>query len=161
MYVRLSSSTAFEYTITNCRRLKYLYYEGHVTLPSSSNCHLQQLCIKSYAFLSAPSVQVLSAHGGLEQVILFVTSITTSAITTLINNSPSLILLCIVVDGKPGVYDDNDADAIVFLKGYKDTISKKFSNRKLLTTGDFILRSWGYHDCKKIAHFDTNFNSFW
>ena len=65
VYVRLSQfkcTTAFEYTITNCQRLKYLYYgiddSGTcVTLPSSSNCHLQQLCVESYAVkLSAPSV---------------------------------------------------------------------------------------------------------
>ena len=132
-FSQFNCNTAFEYTITNCHHLKHLYYEIDelLTLPSSSNSCLRQLCIKSDADLSAPSVQVLSAHGGLEQVMLFVKSITTSAITTLINNSPSLILLCVVVDGEPGVYDGNDADAIVFLKDYKDTISKKFSNRKL------------------------------
>ena len=143
VYVRLSHfhcTTVFDYTITNCHQLKYLYYRIDdngtcVTLPSSSNCHLQQLCVKSYAIkLSVPSVQVLSAHDGLEKVTLFVKSITTSAITTLISNSPSLILLCIVTN-KP-LCDDNDA--VVFPEEYKDTISKKFSNRKLLTTGDFI-----------------------
>ena len=76
VYVRLSQfncTTAFEYTITNCHHLKHLYYgtdlwwESLDNLPSSSNCHLRQLCVKSYAInLSAPSVQVLSAHGGLE-----------------------------------------------------------------------------------------------
>ena len=59
VYVRLSQArctTAFKYTITNCHQLKYLYYEtnvcsdseAHVTLPSSSSCHLQQLCIDSF-----------------------------------------------------------------------------------------------------------------
>ena len=169
MYVRLSQfncSTAFECAITNCHHLKHLYYGTDLwweslTLPSSSNCRLRQLCIKSYAILSAPSVQVLSAHSGLKQVILFVSSITTSAITTLISNSPSLILLCIVT--RQPLCDDNDA--IVFPEDYKDTISKKFSNCKLLTTGDFILRvrqihGWGYPS-EMLAHFDTNFNSFW
>ena len=160
VYVRLSHvqcTTAFDYTITNCRQLKYLYYEMGdsgtcVTLPSSSNCHLQQLCVESYAIkLSTPSVQVLSAHGRLEKVALFVKSITTSAITTLISNSPNLILLCIASYGP--LCDDNDDD-------YKDIISNRFSNRKLLTTGDFILRSWVYHS-EMLSLFDTNFNSFW
>ena len=92
VYVRLShvQCIAFDYAITNCCWLKYLYYgtdhnETHVTLPSSNDCHLQQLCIKSFAInLSAPSVQVFSAHGGLEKVALLVKSITTSAITILL-----------------------------------------------------------------------------
>ena len=107
VYVRLSQpwcTTALKYIITNCHRLKYLYYERnlrskeHVTLPSSSSCHLQQLFIYSFlnVDLSTPSVHVLSAHGELEQVTLFVKSITTSAITTLISNSPNLMLLYIV-----------------------------------------------------------------
>ena len=166
VYVRLSQFkciTAFEYTITNCQQLKYLYYGTdhsgtHVTLPSSNNCRLQQLCVESHAIkLSAPSVQVLSAHGGLEKVALFVKSITTSAITTLISNSPSLILLCIV--SREPLCDDNDA--IVFPEDYKDIISKKFSNRKLLTTGDFILRKCCLFFHEMLAQFYTHFNSFW
>ena len=75
-----------------------LYSEPHATLPLSSSCNVQQLCIKSWHVinLSAPSVHVLSAHGELEQVALFVKSITTSAITTLISSSPNLMLLYIV-----------------------------------------------------------------
>ena len=89
---------------------------------------------------------------------MFVKSITISAITTLISNSPNLILLCIVT--RELLYDDNGA--IVVPEDYKDTVSNKFSNRKLLTTGDFILRvtyRWGYNS-EMLAHFDTNFNSF-
>ena len=165
VYVRLSQfncTTAFEYTITNCHHLKHLYYGTDLwceplTLPSSINCCLQQLCVESHATnLYAPLVQVLSAHGGLEKVKLLVKSTTTSAITTFINNSPSLILLCI--ETSP-LYDDNDA--VVFQEDYKDTVSKKFSNHKLLTIGDFILRSWGYYPSEIPASFDTNFNSFW
>ena len=126
MYVRLYVQyiiSAFEYAITNCHQLKYLYYDSGacVTLPSSSNCHLQQLCVESYAIkLSVPSVQVLSAHGGLEKVALFVKSITTSAITTLISNSPYLILLYIVT-GEP-LCDG----AIVVPEDYKDTVQRNF-----------------------------------
>ena len=106
VYVRLSQvwcTTALKYTITNCHRLKYLFYETYLIseactiLPLPSSCNLHQLCIVSkYGInLSAPSVYVLSAHGELEQVTLSVRSITTSAITTLISNSPNLILLYI------------------------------------------------------------------
>ena len=164
VYVRLSlfeCTNAFEYAIFNCRWLKYLYLydEERVTLPLSSNCCLQQLCIESHINLSAPSVQILSAHGGLEKVTLFVKSITTSAITTLISNSPSLILLYIVF--RQSLCDDNGVS--VDQEDYSDTVSKRFSNHKLLTTGDFILtESYFCHNPSEIlAHFDTNFNSLW
>ena len=171
VYVRLfrvQCITAFEYTITNCCRLKYLYYyradlyvdsEAHVTLPSSSNCRLQQLCIESCTIdLSAPSVQVLSTHGGLEQVVLFVKSITTSAITTLISNSPYLKLLYIVT--MKTLHDDNGVS--VNQEDYKDTVSKRFSYHKLLTTGDLILTTHHYSSCNKILTlFNTNLKSFW
>ena len=169
--IRLSQArctTAFKDIITNCHRLKYLYYEtnlhieAHVTLPSSNSCHLQQLCIKSFINLSTPSVHVLSVHGELEQVALYVKSITTSAITTLIINSPNLILLYIVtieLCDKNGVsLDREDCNKC------KDTLSKTFSYHKLLTTDDFILEQGPYHHHNRfqtLAPFNTNFNSFW
>ena len=90
---------------------------------------------------------------------MFVKSITTSAITTLISNSPSLILLYIVT--RESLCDDNGAR--VDQEDYKDAVSKRFSNHKLLTTGDFILtESYYWHYLSKmLAHFVTNFNSFW
>ena len=167
VYVRLSHvgcPTPYKYTITNCHQLRYLYYgeylfrEAHHTLHSSSNCHLQQLCINSCTInLSAPSVQVLSAHGGLEQVVLFVRSITTSAITTLISNSPNLILLYIGSDEL--LCDENGAS--VDHKDYKDTVSKKFSYHKLLTTGDLILTHTYPASNKILSLFNTNLKSFW
>ena len=173
VYVRLFQArctTALKYTITNCHRLKYLYYEtnvcsdseAHVTLPSSSSCHLQQLCIKSFINLSTPSVHVLSAHGELEQVALYVKLITTSAITALISNSPNLMLLYIVTRE---LCDENGVS--LYWEGcnkYNDTVSKIFSYHKLLTTGDFILREtffWYALKNKMLAHCNTNFNSFW
>ena len=159
VYVRLSQSrctTALKCTITNCYQLKYLYYEtnfqleAHVTLPSSSSCHLQQLIINSLNInLSTPSVHVLSAHGELEQVRLYIKSITTSAITTLISNSPNLILLHIESE----LFDENGVNLDHKKKKYKDTVSKTFSYHKLLTTGDFILI--GYSIFKEVAP------SFW
>ena len=97
--LRRTRYTGSFYTITNCHQLKYLYYYNnwnasihHISLPSFSSCHLQQLYMNRID-LSAASAHVLSAHGGLEQVILYDVEITTSAITTLISNSPNLTLL--------------------------------------------------------------------
>ena len=85
--------------------------------------------------LSATSVHVLSAHGGLEQVILCNVGITTSAITILISNSPNLILLHIIQ------YHDTGLN----MEDCKKTISEKFTNHKLFTVGDFFINLNEYH----------------
>ena len=94
------------------------------------------------------------------QVILFVRSITTSAITTLISNSPNLMLLYIV--GKEPLCDENGVS--VNQKDYKDTVSKRFSYHKLLTTGDLILKyccHMEYHwITRMLFRHTTNWNSF-
>ena len=179
VYIRISlvKSECTKDAITNCHKLKYLYYDVNfyparvctlnLDVPSSSSCHLQQLFLKSHVDLSAPSVQVLSAHGGLEQVVLFVRSITTSAITTLISNSPNLILLYILTDiyECARLYDDNGVS--VDQEDYKDTVSRRFPCHKLLTTGDFILKGNSDH---RATYFwitsmpfrhTTNCYSFW
>ena len=172
MYVRITlfETECIEYALTNCHQLKYLYYNAKfykahahsLDLPSLSSCHLQQIFVKSYIDLSASSAQVLSAHGKLEQVLLFVRSITTSAITTLISNSPNLMLLYIV--GKEPLCDENGASVIQ--KDYKDTVSKRFPYHKLLTTGDLIFAKYSYHMenhwiNKMPFRHTTDCNSFW
>ena len=147
VYVNLQTedSGSLEYTITNCHQLKYLDYwnwnhsRHHISHPSSSSCHLQQLYMENID-LSAASVHVLSAHGGLEEVILYYVGITTSAITTLISNSPNLISL--------HIYGTN-------LEDYKNTMSNTFSNHKLFTVGDFIIDNSTYYSTR------LRLNSLW
>ena len=169
--ISLAQTECTKYAITNCHQLKYLYYNttfyiAHANsldldLPSLSSCHLQQIFVKSSIDLSVSTAQMLSAHGELEQVILFVRSITTSTITTLISNSPNLILLYIV--STEPLCDENGAS--VNQKDYKDSVSKKFSYHKLLTTGNLILKyccRTEYHwIIRKLFWHTTNCNSFW
>ena len=171
VYVRLSQAwctTALKYTIINCHRLKYLFYETYLIseactiLPLPSSCNLHQLCIVSkYGInLSAPSVHVLSAHGELEQVVLYVKSITTSAITTLISNSPNLMSLYIetmepLCDENGVSLDREDCNK------YKDTVSKTFSYHKLLTTSDFVFIGNYKSLCYSSETPSHYFNSFW
>ena len=170
VYVRLvhvQCTTALQYTITNCHRLKYLSYrtnrhsEVNITLTSSSSCQLHQLCLESsrQVDLSAPSVGMLSAHGKLEQVVLFVRSIATDAITTLIKNSPNLILLYVVTT-EP-LCDEKGIS--LHREHYVDTVSKEFSYHKLVTTGNFIVED--EHSLIRkgdlTSHFNTNFTSLW
>ena len=172
MYVRLcsiDSISVFNSAIASCRCLKYLCYKSWLydilpvaALPSSSVCHLQQLCIDlpNYIDLSVTCVQVVSAHGSLEKVALFVRSITTDAITALISHSPNLTLLYIVI--KESLCDKNGA--IVESKDCRETISKAFSHHKLLTTGDFVLLksiNRAVNRDELLGCFDVNFNSLW
>ena len=180
LYVRiflgLTQTEYTKYAITNCRQLKYLYFDGDfctggvstldLDLLSSISCCLQQIIIKSCIDLSAPSTQVLSAHGGLEKIILFVRSITTSAITTLISNSPNLMLLYILTEPN-ALHDENGAS--VNQKDYKDRVSKRFPRHKLLTTGDLIFTEcynplqWFPYRWTNMISFQhaINLNSFW
>ena len=172
VYIRISlhHTECTKYAITNCHQLKYLYYKAKLCkasvytldLPSLSSCHIQQLYLTLYIDLSVSTAQMLSAHGELEQVILFVRSITTSAITTLISNSPNLILLYIV--STEPLCDENGAS--VNQKDYKDTVSKRFSYHKLLTTGELILKQYFYclDYCRitgMLFRHTINCHSFW
>ena len=89
--------SALTYAITNCHKLKYLYERDarkESLLPLSNNCRLQQLCIYSVSLnLTDELVEVLSAHGQLECVVLYVKSITINGLTILINNLPKLTSL--------------------------------------------------------------------
>ena len=166
-YVRLSVTdciAAFKYTITNCHRLKYLFHENDfindMSLTSSGNCHLQQLCMQSLSVdFTAPLVDMLSAHGELEHVLLFLHSITTSAITALINNSPNLVLLYVVT--KHPLHDEGGAR--LKQKDYMAAMSRKFSHHKLFTTGDFILSQDTREDYRDeiLGRFNTDLSSFW
>ena len=132
--------SALKYAVTNCHRLKYLCFENDfindVSLPISMSCPLQQFCIQLQSTdVSTPFVDMLSAHGELERVVLLVKSVTTNAITTLIRNSPNLMLLYIVV--KQPLCDEDGVK--VKRKDYIDVMSKTFIHHKLFTTGSFVL----------------------
>ena len=172
--VSLKQTECTKYAITNCRQLKYLcfdgdFYRGRVCtldldLLSSFSCWLQEIIVSLYFDLSAPSAQVLSTHGGLEKIILLVRSITTSAITTLISNSPNLMLLYILTESNALCDENGDS---VNQKDYKDIISKRFPRHKLLTTGDLILtKYWSrWYTFPWVTDIPfihtTNLNSFW
>ena len=173
VYVRLShidSINVFNYAIANCR-LKYLCYNSCLddvlpgaSLPSWSICHLQQLCIDLFKRIDLPTacVQLLSAHGRLEKVALFIRSTSTEAITTLIHNSPNLTLLYIVVNEE--LRDKNHAVSSYEIKNYKKAISEKFTHHKLLTAGDFVLLENANQATNRdelLSCFSTNFTSFW
>ena len=117
----------------------------------SGSCCLQQLCIHQVRFVDVPYVHVLSAHG---ELLLYVESITTCAITTLISNSPNLILLHVVT--KKPLCDENGAS--VDHEDYMHIMSKTFTCHKLLTVGDFVI-SREFIVCSDMHN--TNLISLW
>ena len=100
------------YAITNCHKLKYLYVKNlcqESVFPLSNNC-LQQLYIYSVSLrLTDEFIEVLSSHGQLECVILYVKYITINGLTTLVSNSPNLTLLCVSVTDRTFRYEVNYA----------------------------------------------------
>ena len=150
-----------------CHQLKYLYaeYTNRKSLEFllSTLCHLQQLYIQLFTFdLTDDLVKVLSAHGKLERVMLYINSITINGITTLINSSPNLILLHasvltpIFTSEDHVIYGDHVCT-------YR--VRKMFSYHKLFAVGSFYVQALT-GSCKKAfdadhALRDTNLNSLW
>ena len=130
------------YAINNCHRLKYLHEYGARACEDNllpllnGHHHLQELHIDSpFLTLSDEAVEILSAHGELEHVTLHVNSITVSAITALINNSPNLMLLKVSI--RKLLFNDNH------LRVYNHTnrVKKMFSHHKLFNNGSFAVHS--------------------
>ena len=150
------------YVIANCCMLKYLYEKdvdeayNEGLLHLSNNCRLQQLYINSPSFnLSDELADVLSTLGELEYVFLYVKSMAISGITTLINNSPNLILLYISI--KVPLFNDNH---IKNFREYEIQVKKTFSHRKLFVAGSFRVYDTIsiYEDTNLL---DTDLYSLW
>ena len=133
----------FNQVVNSCHNLQYLCYDDHspqgVTLPTSINCFLQQLCIESInVHLSDAFLNMVSAHGGLERVIFYIQSLTTNGINIIIENSPKLVTFCIVTRQK--LYDEHGIR--LNLKIYRSAMKKKYSRKYLFTIGTFSLVYW-------------------
>ena len=132
--------------LTTCKKLKYFNFSyseyfasspsrGEAQLPSSlisaCNDNLQQLCILSkHTDLHDTFMETVSAHGGLIHVVLYVHSVSSKGITTLIDNSPSLLSFRLHEHKEP---TENYCSSLSALLG------KKFADRKLFTSGIFTL----------------------
>jgi len=161
--------SALVYAISNCHQLKYLYemstYWDKVAddrlLPSSLliKCHLRQLYINKLPFNpSNEFMEMLSAHGELECVVLHVSSISISGITTLINNSPNLILLHVFTNMR--LFNENHGE---FCCINIDRLKQMFSYRKLIAVGSFYI-GYDSRTMKKLEDketLDTDLNSLW
>ena len=137
-YCRLTESrqsNCMQYIITACKKLKYFYCSCSVQLPLSTAYYnnLQQLCISSeQTNLDDIFMDIVSAHGGLIHVLLFVCSMTSKGITTLIKNSPNLLILVGKVKEKR--YKEK------YFESLSASLSKTFAHRKLFTSGFCLMK---------------------
>jgi len=124
--------------LTRCEEVTCLRCEvPFLDLPSVCVCSLQQLCITSCECeITDVFVDTISRPGTLLHVVLDVNDINTTGITRLIENSHSLITLCIYVS-LPLLCENGLA---VDVKTFKSSLKEKFCGRKLFTCGKFKLQ---------------------
>ena len=135
-YCRLNrgskQSSCAEEVLTSCKSLKYFYCNWPIlSLSSARNKNLQQLCISSRTTdLDDNFMDTVSAHGGLIHVALFVNSVSTNGITTLIRNSPNLLTFGLCEHTQYGES---------YWESLNTSLHKKFAKRKLFTIGLFSI----------------------
>ena len=155
-----------ECVLSKRHQLRHLYAEyldrNTLAVLLSSLYHLQQLYINLSCFdLTDELVEVLSANGGLECIVLYINSITINGIRSLINNSPNLTLFHISISTPLFSSDDHllYGDHVVTYK-----VRKLFSCHKLFTMGSFYVQVTSSSYLKATLDTDlcdTNLNSLW
>ena len=126
--------------ITQCKLLKYFgfYYCGiqkfHPSfLTVAPNQCLQYLHIGSFGCdIGDIFMDSVSAHGGLEIVILDIQSVTVTGITTIIQNSPKLYTFKVTIQPL-------ERNMKMDLEVLKDNLKIKFSHRKLFNISGLTL----------------------
>jgi len=136
-YCRLNDSkqsTCAQDIFAACKKLKYFccYCLGRLRLSQLSvHNNLQQLCISSWGTdINDNFMDMVSTHGGLIHVALFVNSVSRKGITTLIRNSPNLLSFRF---NKQEIYLMN------YFESLYASLCKEFAHRKLFTSGLFCL----------------------
>ena len=137
-YCRLTKTQQSNCTlgiITTCEKLKYFYCSCSVQLSLSTAYYnnLQQLCISSRrTVLDDNFMDTVSAHGALIHAALFVRSMTSKGITTLIKNSPNLLTLVGLLIEKR--YKDK------YFESLSASLGKTFAHRSLFTLGFCLIQ---------------------
>ena len=120
--------------LTTCKKLRIFCCITSIQFSClAAHNNLQQLCISCRdADLDDNFMDVVSVHGGLLHVALFVGSVTHKGICTLIKNSPDLITFGLAIHEQKRRKEIHS-----ILLG--EWIGKKFASRKLFTSGSFSL----------------------
>ena len=149
---------AIQDILGSCKKLKYFSYDSGSADVSNSfavTSSLEQLSVSSMSTKRMPSsfMESISAHGGLVHVAIFIYSLTSDDIHTLIRNSPKL-LTCQIY----GQHIYNSWEIPVNLFEFKMALKKEFSGRKLFTCGRFTLVRKCYREYKTMC---LDFDSLW
>ena len=139
-YCRLTKSlqsSCMQDIITTCEKLKYFYCHVHcseqLSLSVTYYNNLQQLCISSiHTILDDNFMDTVSAHGGLIHVALFVRSMTSKGITSLIKNSPNLLTLVSLLNEKR--YKEK------YFESLNASLSITFAHTNLFTSGFCLIK---------------------
>ena len=132
--------------ITQCKLLKYFrfcLYGSHKLHPSFStvapNQCLQHLHISSHGSnIGDIFMNSVSAHGGLESVVLDIQSVIVTSITLIIQNSPKLYTFMVTVQQ---IVDENNIK--VNPEVLKDNLKIQFLHRKLFNISGLVLKYHG------------------
>ena len=136
-YCRLTGnhSTIVQDIISCCRELTCFMCATRLRLSSAYNHNLQQLYIRTgLGNIPNTFLDTVSAHGKLVHVILVSFSVTVKGIASLIAKSPNLCTLCVFAHVYTDIYDHYEN-----IREFKNTMKRKFPNRKLFTAGTFRL----------------------
>jgi len=152
--------------INGCSMLKCFTHIGcSLIFPwqlPTQNCNLEQFCIIADVLVPNLFMQSVSAHGALVHVILCIGILYGDGITALIQNSPKLLTCHIFVEK---IRNDLPFSEFITFPDMKMIIKRKFSDRKLITCGSFVLlkRSahFWYADNLLIEHHNTEIYSLW
>ena len=154
-------STTMHNVVASCKELKCLkysvYFAEHGSHLVPFSCNLQQLLIDSASCdFSDEFMHLISVHGELIHVLLYVKSVTHEGIATLIMNSPKLLTFYGVANtlsSKEVTPRTNDNKAM------EQFYRKKFPNRKLFTAGIFKIRqSHSYYEHRFFVSYNVKLN---
>jgi len=161
---RYDHPNLFNLLVTTCQKLKYVSYDGYsacgITLPLSTSCHLQQLCIDSHhTVFSDGFMDLISAHGELVHVVLYVQSTSIKSINTMIENSPKLHTFYVISSKK--LFDEHGRP--LNFTTYKTALRRKYSHRPLFVYGTLMVAQWSmlFDKNEILSDHRTDLSSLW
>ena len=108
-----------------------------------SHCNLLQLSISSGATdLPNNFMNMVSAHGRLEHVVLYVNSVTSEGIAMLVSNSPNLVTFHLIV--KNEICQHTGAHERVNSNVLDMRLKQEYSHHRLFLLGSFIVKVANY-----------------
>ncbi|XP_065888343.1 uncharacterized protein [Dysidea avara] len=146
--ISIDQSAVLQDLLAGCKALKFLSVTVHSSrisvlqsFPLISYCSLQQLLVTSIATdLSDNFTSMISVHGGLEHVVLYVRSVTSEGVTVLVKNSPSLMTFHVIAR----IFQHTETHERIDPNVLEMRIKQEYSQHRLFVFGSYIIKvdSW-------------------